>query len=194
GEEGGKPGVGQPGVGIGDGAFGKVRCPAPGGCDGERRLLFDLDLSPQAIEIEPPRKLVGLLLCNVEEISTLGGHYKEVEQDLSLRAEQPGMDPAPVLRLADIVGDQPLQIFARVSSRDADHATPWKKRRMAMAHIPPFCYQGPRHLWERAEPRKGTELQALAETFDLVLKGGTVVNHAGEGLADLGVRDGRIAA
>jgi len=34
----------------------------------------------------------------------------------------------------------------------------------------------------------------LAETFDLVLKGGTVVNHAGEGLADLGVRDGRIAA
>jgi dihydroorotase len=34
----------------------------------------------------------------------------------------------------------------------------------------------------------------LAETFDLVLKGGTVVNHADEGLADLGVRHGRIAA
>ena len=33
----------------------------------------------------------------------------------------------------------------------------------------------------------------LAETFDLVFKGGTVVNHAGEGLADIGVRDGRIA-
>jgi dihydroorotase len=34
----------------------------------------------------------------------------------------------------------------------------------------------------------------LAETFDLVFKDGTLVNHAGEGLADVGVRDGRIAA
>jgi dihydroorotase len=34
----------------------------------------------------------------------------------------------------------------------------------------------------------------LAETFDLVFKGGTLVNHAGEGRADIGVRDGRIAA
>ena len=36
--------------------------------------------------------------------------------------------------------------------------------------------------------------QGLAETFDLVIKGGTIVNHAGEGLADIGVRGGRIAA
>jgi dihydroorotase len=34
----------------------------------------------------------------------------------------------------------------------------------------------------------------VAETFDLVVKGGTVVNHAGEGAADIGVKDGRIAA
>ncbi len=34
----------------------------------------------------------------------------------------------------------------------------------------------------------------MAETFDLVFKGGTLVNHAGEGLADIGVRGGRIAA
>jgi dihydroorotase len=34
----------------------------------------------------------------------------------------------------------------------------------------------------------------LAESFDLLIKGATLVNHAGEGLADLGVRDGRIAA
>jgi dihydroorotase len=31
-------------------------------------------------------------------------------------------------------------------------------------------------------------------TFDLVIRGGTIVNHAGEGLGDIGVRDGRIAA
>jgi dihydroorotase len=34
----------------------------------------------------------------------------------------------------------------------------------------------------------------LAETFDLLIKGATLVNHAGEGLADIGVQDGRIAA
>jgi dihydroorotase len=33
----------------------------------------------------------------------------------------------------------------------------------------------------------------VADTFDLVFKGGTVVNQAGAGLADIGVRDGRIA-
>ncbi|MEM9169712.1 MAG: dihydroorotase [Pseudomonadota bacterium] len=31
-------------------------------------------------------------------------------------------------------------------------------------------------------------------TYDLVLKGGTVVNHDGEGLRDVGVKDGKIAA
>ncbi len=34
----------------------------------------------------------------------------------------------------------------------------------------------------------------MAETFDLLLKGGTVVNHDGEGPRDIGVRNGRIAA
>ncbi len=33
----------------------------------------------------------------------------------------------------------------------------------------------------------------MAETYDLILKGGTVVNHDGEGLRDLGIRDGRFA-
>jgi dihydroorotase len=33
----------------------------------------------------------------------------------------------------------------------------------------------------------------VAQNFDLVFKGGTVVNQAGEGLADIGVKDGRIA-
>ena len=34
----------------------------------------------------------------------------------------------------------------------------------------------------------------MAETFDLLITGATLVSHAGEGLADVGVRDGRIAA
>ncbi|HVX92069.1 MAG TPA: dihydroorotase [Xanthobacteraceae bacterium] len=33
----------------------------------------------------------------------------------------------------------------------------------------------------------------MAETFDLILRGGTVVNQDGEGVRDLGLRDGRIA-
>jgi len=34
----------------------------------------------------------------------------------------------------------------------------------------------------------------VPESFDLVVRGGEVANHAGRGLADVGVRDGRIAA
>ncbi len=34
----------------------------------------------------------------------------------------------------------------------------------------------------------------MAETYDLILKGGTVVNHDGEGQRDVGIRGGRIAA
>jgi dihydroorotase len=34
----------------------------------------------------------------------------------------------------------------------------------------------------------------MAETYDLILKGGIVVNHDGEGLRDIGIRGGRFAA
>jgi dihydroorotase len=34
----------------------------------------------------------------------------------------------------------------------------------------------------------------MADTYDLILKGGTVVNHDGEGPRDLGIRDGRFEA
>ena len=34
----------------------------------------------------------------------------------------------------------------------------------------------------------------MTQTYDLIVRGGEVVNHAGRGLADVGVRDGKIAA
>lgn len=34
----------------------------------------------------------------------------------------------------------------------------------------------------------------MTDTYDLILKGGTVVNHDGKGIRDIGIRDGRIAA
>src|SRR6516164_2508136 len=34
----------------------------------------------------------------------------------------------------------------------------------------------------------------MAETFDLIVRGGEVVNHAGRGAADVGVRGGKITA
>src|SRR6478752_5347465 len=34
----------------------------------------------------------------------------------------------------------------------------------------------------------------MAEAYDLIVRGGEVVNHAGRGLADVGVRGGKIAA
>ncbi|QUD87159.1 dihydroorotase [Phenylobacterium montanum] len=34
----------------------------------------------------------------------------------------------------------------------------------------------------------------MPQTYDLIVRGGEVVNHAGRGLADVGIKDGRIAA
>src|SRR3990167_5500390 len=34
----------------------------------------------------------------------------------------------------------------------------------------------------------------MSETYDLIIRGGEVVNHAGRGLSDIGVRDGKIVA
>jgi dihydroorotase len=34
----------------------------------------------------------------------------------------------------------------------------------------------------------------MAQSFDLILRGGTVVNHDGEGLGDVAVTAGRVAA
>ncbi|MDX2318834.1 MAG: dihydroorotase, partial [Hyphomicrobiaceae bacterium] len=34
----------------------------------------------------------------------------------------------------------------------------------------------------------------MADSFDIVFKGATLVNHTGEGEADLGIRGGRITA
>ena len=32
----------------------------------------------------------------------------------------------------------------------------------------------------------------MTQTYDLIVRGGEVVNHAGRGMADVGVKDGRI--
>ncbi len=37
-------------------------------------------------------------------------------------------------------------------------------------------------------------MQEMPETYDLIVRGGEVVNHAGRGRADTGVRNGKFAA
>jgi dihydroorotase len=52
--------------------------------------------------------------------------------------------------------------------------------------------------WPLRKPQASCEQEPeetlMTTTFDLILKGGTVVNHDGKGLRDIGVRAGRIAA
>src|SRR5262245_11783876 len=48
----------------------------------------------------------------------------------------------------------------------------------------------PRWSW-RPRPSKSP---SMAETYDLIVRGGEVVNHAGRGRADVGVRAGKVAA
>ena len=69
-------------------------------------------------------------------------HQEEIEQNLALWREQAGKYGPTVARRLDIVGDQPLQQFARLSARDLDHAAIHKLRRQTLAHGFVFCYLG----------------------------------------------------
>src|SRR3954452_7853324 len=48
--------------------------------------------------------------------------------------------------------------------------------------------------WPLRKPLTLPPQESITMTYDLILTGGTVVNHDGEGLRDIGVRGGRIAA
>jgi dihydroorotase len=176
-------------IGIGDGAVGKPGRRAPGRGYGEGRILGDLDWGTELVEAEPLRELAGLSLGQFEEKAVTCRHDKKIEKNFPLRREQAGMDGAARLRLVDIVGDQPLQKGVGGRPRDPHDRTVGKKRRVALAHGHALeTYSGGR------KPASSSESLILPETFDLLIKGATLVNHAGEGLADIGVKDGRIVA
>ncbi|BAB54178.1 dihydroorotase [Mesorhizobium japonicum MAFF 303099] len=48
--------------------------------------------------------------------------------------------------------------------------------------------------WPLRKPLTLPPQESMAMTYDLILTGGTVVNHDGEGARDIGVKNGRIAA
>src|SRR5690606_34729795 len=51
--------------------------------------------------------------------------------------------------------------------------------------------------WPLRKPQRAQRQErrdSMAATYDLILTGGTVVNHDGQGQRDIGVRDGRVAA
>ena len=78
----------------------------------------------------------------------------------------------------------------------ADHAAGaerdrWVVRPWPIACQPAICLELP----SPTPPHKGTgRMSPMPETFDLLLRNGTVVNHDGVGVRDIGVRAGRIAA
>ena len=149
-----EPSSAQPRIGIDDGAVGRVggRRPKrpPPSAPAPRRSRP----RPEPVETEPFHKLGRP--CRAP-------HRRGSRRPRPRRRNRTGSCPAAragrhgwrgPLRLADIVGDQALQEFARVGAADPEHARDGKQARMTMAHIRSFCYQGFRHLWERARPRK----------------------------------------
>ena len=86
----------------------QARRAAPDSGDGKRRLLRDFDRSPELVEAKPLGKLCALLPRNVYDQRALVLGHEEIEQDLALRGEQPGMDCGARSDLVNIAGDQPL--------------------------------------------------------------------------------------
>ncbi len=111
---------GQPRIRIDDGATRLRRLAAPTGRDLARRIGADLDRCAEPVEREPFQKLFFLLARQIGEEAVPLGHEEEIEQDLTLRREEAGMDGIGPLHLADIARDQALQEFTGVGAPDPE--------------------------------------------------------------------------
>ncbi len=133
---------------------------------------------------------------------------QEIDDDLALRCQQRAKPGLPRRELFDIGRDKAVEEVAGVLARDLDHAPIWKKR----------CFHAQNWLffqvpWEslssRISPAKLRRYSApnkarttvesgrrgpMNQHFDTILKAGTVVNQDGEGVRDIGIAGGRIAA
>ncbi len=92
GEQDAKSERGEPGVGVSNRVLRQVRRLTPSRRHNERRLLFDLDFSPQAVEQEPLHQRARLRLAAFQQIAVPFGHHKKIEQNPPLGREQTGMN------------------------------------------------------------------------------------------------------
>ena len=93
---------------------------------------------------------------------------------------------------------RPLRKCAGVVAGDLDHAAVGEKCCLHAILWGPCDSLLPELAAKRKRCRQAAQgpdlaaVRSMADTYDLILKGGTVVNHDGEGVRDLGVRGGRI--
>ena len=94
--------------------------------------------------------------------------------------------------LVTSVVSSPLRKPRAIGAGDLDHAAIGEKCRF---HAIPCCLRERKPLMLAAQGR-GLELVevSMAGSYDLILKGGTVVNQDGEGVRDVAIAGGRIAA
>ena len=157
----------------------------------KRRLLRDFDRSPELVEAKPLASSARLLPRNVyDQRALVLGITKKSNRILPCGVSSPVWMAAPARTWSTLLVTSPCRNLCE--SAPASLGGPvFEQRRMAMAHSRPSATKASEIYGSGRSPARA---RALPETFDLLLKGGTVVNHAGEGVVDIGVRDGRIAS
>ncbi len=161
----------------------------------------DLDLGAQAVQLQPLDQLRHFLFRGFEQESARRFDHEEVEQDLALGCQQAGMDRRLVRQQSHVVGDDALQQLLRVVAGNAHDAAIGQQRDLCRCHRGQrpslnggsiLVYVGAPQV--RVRGRQGKKTSGMADSFDVIVKGATVVNHDGAGVRDIGIRDGKIAA
>ena len=126
--------------------------------DGRDRVVGgdvpDRDFGAQFIEHQAVRQGRCLVPRRLQAEPLRRAHHEEIEQDLALRGQHPGVERALGFQQLHVVGDNALQQLLGVLARHADDATIGKERYSGVGHVSPLRLQGASVLRMRAGSRK----------------------------------------
>src|SRR6185369_11718998 len=145
------------------------------------------------VETEPLGEFSDLVPRQVEQECVAVAEDDEIENDFALGRQQGGIDGTVSASVGNVCRHQVVEKFLRVAAADRDYRAPVEPRNSPIRCRPTLRRHGALRKRVRTAGQ-GREDPALAETFDVVFKGATVVNHDGSGVRDIAARNGRIAA
>lgn len=111
---------------------------------------------------------------------------KKVKQDFALRCQKCRVDSLSRCKPLNVVGDQALKEWASLGTGDGNDRTVFKMGDRHDHELVPVCSVA-KGEWPSYSSR-------MAETFDIIIRGGTVATPNAIAQGDVGVRDGKIAA
>ena len=162
-------------------------------------FVSNCHIRPELVKIEPFDEVANLVLKAIDEIAAPLARKRndeEIEQQLSLGRQKRGIPAFASRDIEHAVGNEPLQKVRGIRALHLDDTAILKKtkhcNRLSLDFSNHFLVD--KRARARRKPFSRNGPHPMPQSFDLILKGGTVAGHTGIGTRDIGIRGGKIAA